>query len=112
YQDLFGRDYWADLSADPVYKKSLDELSHPGIAWEAERVLKEYDWSEVGHVVDFGGNKGQLLIALLQENPHLRGTLAELPASSMGPRANSAKTGSSARVPRRCTTVEADFFAP
>lgn len=108
YQDLFGRDYWADLSADPVYKKSLDELSHPGIAWEAERVLKEYDWSEVGHVVDFGGNKGQLLIALLQENPHLRGTLAELPVFAELARGPIEEAGLAAR----CTTVEADFFAP
>src|SRR5699024_2346045 len=58
YQDLFGRDYWADLSADPVYKKSLDELSHPGIACKAERVLEEYGWSEGGPVVAFGRKRG------------------------------------------------------
>jgi hypothetical protein len=41
--------------------------------------LLEHDWSGAAHVVDVGGGTGANIVAVLQANPHLTGTVLDLP---------------------------------
>lgn len=107
YAGVHGREYWEDVNAEPVFREQLKALGHSGLAWEGERIVKEYPWSGVGHVVDVGGNKGQLLVALLSEFSHLRGTLVELPNLVELATEEFARAG----LQDRCTAVVGDFFA-
>ena len=73
---------------------------------EAAAVVDTVDFRRFGHVVDVGGGSGVLLEAVLTANPHLEGTLFDLPGvvSLAGPRL--AATG----VAERCQCVAGDFF--
>lgn len=41
--------------------------------------LLEHDWSAATHVVDVGGGTGANIVAVLRANPHLTGTVLDLP---------------------------------
>jgi SAM-dependent methyltransferase len=43
------------------------------------QVLLQRDWSRSSHVVDLGGGTGTNLLAVLEANPHLTGTVLDLP---------------------------------
>jgi SAM-dependent methyltransferase len=42
-------------------------------------ILRSYDFSGLSHVMDVGGGSGELLGAIARQNPHLRGTVFDLP---------------------------------
>jgi len=46
----------------------------------AELVTKYYPLDGYKHIVDIGGGRGQFLVTLLRLNPHLTGTIFELPS--------------------------------
>jgi len=60
-------------------------------------IVSAYDWGVLGHVVDVGGD-GSLLIALLNEYPALRGTVAGPPAAAETARKLLAAAGLSGRA--------------
>ncbi|MGH2729804.1 MAG: methyltransferase [Actinomycetota bacterium] len=69
-------------------------------------VQEAYDFRNVTHVCDVGGGAGAILADLLEVNPHLKGTLFELPAV-----AEAAKEHLGARgLLDRCTIAPGDFF--
>jgi 2,7-dihydroxy-5-methyl-1-naphthoate 7-O-methyltransferase len=59
--------------------ESFDTLMAAQAQANAEQVAGDYDWSSRSHVVDVGGGTGAMLQALLAGQPHLRGTLFDLP---------------------------------
>lgn len=58
-----------------TFNKSMTELS----ALDAPAVADAYDFSGITSVTDVGGGHGLLLATILQQNPHLKGTLYDLP---------------------------------
>ena len=58
---------------------SFDALMAAHVQANAEEVAHKYAWSDVEHVVDVGGGTGVMLRTLLAVQPHLRGTLFDLP---------------------------------
>ena len=58
---------------------SFDALMAAQVRGNARQVADEYDWSAITHVVDVGGGTGGMLRTLLAAQPHLRGTLFDLP---------------------------------
>ncbi len=75
-------------------------------AANAELVSKAYDFSGIQHLADVGGGHGLLLLRLLQDHPHLRGTVVDLPHVVAGaiPRI------AAANMQSRCGTQGVDFF--
>jgi O-methyltransferase domain len=69
-------------------------------------VVQAYDFGGVQRLVDVGGGHGTLISAILQANPHLKGTLFDLPRVADG--AQSAL--SAAAVADRCDIASGDFF--
>ena len=45
----------------------------------AQALLRIYDFSRAGAIVDIGGGTGKLLHCILERNPQARGILFELP---------------------------------
>jgi hypothetical protein len=47
---------------------------------ETAALLASYDFSDLSHLVDVGGGRGELLQTVLRAHGHLRGTLFDQPA--------------------------------
>ena len=69
-------------------------------------VAAAYDFSRLGTVVDVGGSAGQLLAAILERYPQLRGILFDRPAAVSNARALLTSAG----MADRCSIVTGSFF--
>jgi hypothetical protein len=69
-------------------------------------VAAAYSFDSIHSVVDVGGGHGLLLATILARNPHLRGTLYEVPHVVDG-----CRNGPLTRVIERCTLVSGDMFS-
>jgi hypothetical protein len=72
----------------------------------ARLVAASYDFSGMSQVVDVAGGRGRLLATILERNPHLRGTLFDLPPVIEDAR----QLVNDAGVADRCAFVGGDFF--
>nr|ASA49575.1 O-methyltransferase [Actinoallomurus sp.] len=105
YPEVHGRPFWTDLAQNEHLAASFDALMAGHASWFAQ-VATAYDWSGTRTVVDVGGGTGELLIALLEEVSHLKGTVVDVPATAKAARDHIAKAG----LAERCEVVEGDFF--
>jgi cyclopropane fatty-acyl-phospholipid synthase-like methyltransferase len=97
-----------DYLRDHVEAAELFDAAEKAAAeQETAALLRSCDFAGVSHVVDLGGGKGSLLIALLGKYPELKGTLFDLP--SVVAQADSMLT--SGELASRCTVTGGDFFA-
>lgn len=78
---------------------TITRISGPAVA-------AAYDFSSLGTVVDIGGSEGQLLVAILERYPHLRGILFDRPAAVSTAQA----LFTSAGVAHRCSIITGSFF--
>ncbi|MFJ1749688.1 methyltransferase [Streptomyces sp. NPDC088116] len=108
YERVFGRPLWEDFAAEPRLSQSFQEWMSGKTTLLAPSVLAGYDWSEVRHVMDVGGGLGNLLAALVEGAPHLRGTLLELPETA----ADAVGELSKSLVADRISVVGGSFFDP
>ena len=69
-------------------------------------VLAAYDFSGIGRLMDVGGGHGELLGAILDAYPSLRGVIYDLPHCADGARRHLAEAG----VADRCDFVGCSFF--
>ncbi len=69
-------------------------------------VADAYSFGEIHSIVDVGGGHGLLLATILARNPHLKGTLYEVPHVVAG-----AKDGPLKPVMERCTLACGDMFS-
>ncbi|HXA03304.1 MAG TPA: methyltransferase [Bryobacteraceae bacterium] len=110
YHEAFGRGFWEDLEAHPEIAASFDALM--GLAGhgvpDPHVLVDPADWKSVRTVVDVGGGTGALLAEVLRAQPHVRGTLVDLP----GPVARSGEVFQAAGVADRMTAVAQSFFDP
>jgi biotin operon repressor len=106
YERLFGRTFWDDLTEHRHLGKSFDALMSAEHG-DPDRIAPlEGGWAAVRAVVDVGGGLGHMLANLLAANPHLQGTLVDLPATAERARAALAAGG----VADRVTIVGQSFF--
>jgi hypothetical protein len=69
-------------------------------------ILRAYDFSGISHLMDIGGGSGELLGAIAQQNPKLRGTVFDLPRCAAAAGTRLRQIGVSGRV----EFVAGDFF--
>ncbi|MEN3359183.1 MAG: 2,7-dihydroxy-5-methyl-naphthoate 7-O-methyltransferase [Mycobacteriales bacterium] len=109
YPELFGRSFWADLTANPDMEAQFDQLTAatkpPGLF---DEIAAGYDDWPSGHVVDVGGGTGEMLIAALRARPDLRGSLVERAATAEAARHKLAAAG----LGSRATAIAGDIFQP
>lgn len=106
YEVVYGRTFWSDLDAHPVYRRYFDDLMASQQAVTAPLVATLYDWSGVSHVYDIGGGSGGLLAHLLSRHPHLRGTLVDRPGAMRAAAERFIQSG----LGERAEVVVGDFF--
>ena len=106
FGNLYGRSLWEYWAAHPeedaVFNAAMTSLSS-GVV---DAVVRSYDFSGIGVLVDVGGGEGALLAAILAANPSLRGILFDQPhvVGSVG--ALLERVG----VADRCEIVGGSFF--
>ncbi|MCX5339150.1 methyltransferase [Streptomyces atratus] len=86
FEERYGEEFFAHLhkqwqDSTEVFNKSQTELSRLTSAAIAESL----DLSDVKTFADVGGGRGYTLATLLEANPHLHGTLVDLPAAVAHP---------------------------
>jgi hypothetical protein len=107
YHTVFGHPFWEDLQAHPEIGASFDALMGPaGHGNPDPEVQLTGGWESVRSVVDVGGGTGALLAAILRAQPHVRGTLVDLPQTVI----RSREIFEAAGVADRVTTRGQSFF--
>lgn len=107
YHTIFGQPFWEDLQAHPAIGASFDAMMGPAGHGAPDPNIPISDgWNAVRTIVDVGGGTGALLAAILRAQPHVRGTLVDLPATV----ARSRETFEAAGVAERVTTSAQSFF--
>jgi hypothetical protein len=106
WERVFGQPFWDWLDANPAISASFDATMATDAG--SAPVADGYDWTAVRHVADIGGGTGTLLAEVLQRNPQLRGTLADLPETADRARQYLAGLG----LDGRCEVIGQSFFDP
>jgi len=106
FDAAYGMPLFEYLAGHPEDAAVFDAAMLERTAAFAPSVAVGYDFSEARIVVDVGGGRGILLAEILRRNPHLQGTLLELPDVAAGAGAVLAEAG----VTNRCEVVAGDFF--
>jgi 2,7-dihydroxy-5-methyl-1-naphthoate 7-O-methyltransferase len=106
WEQVFGLPFWDYLDANPAIGASFDATM--AVDGGNVAVAEGYDWTPVRHVADIGGGTGKLIAEVLQRNPGLRGTLADLPETAARAREYLAGLG----LDGRCEVVGQSFFDP
>lgn len=96
---------WDYLAGHPEAAASFAESMDRVGAARDRAVAASVDMSAVGRVVDVGGGRGGLVIALLTANPQLRGVVFDLPAVAEDARERLRSAG----LAGRCDVVAGDF---
>jgi O-methyltransferase len=78
FPDRLESDFWEWLAQHPAERDAFDTAMAGGKDRPAER-LAGLDWRDGEVIVDIGGGKGALLLALLRRRPELRGIVFDLP---------------------------------
>src|ERR1700683_3243795 len=105
-EQVFALPFWDYLDANPAISASFDATM--AVDGGNIDVAERYDWAAVRHVADIGGGTGTLIAEVLQCNPGLRGTLADLPETAARARQYLAGLG----LDGRCEVVGQSFFDP
>ena len=106
FPELYGTSAWEYRAEHPeedaVFNAAMTALSS-GVV---DAVVRSYDFSGIGVLVDVGGGEGELLAAILAANPSLRGILFDQPHVVGTVGALLERAG----VADRCQVVGGSFF--
>ena len=106
FEHAFGMPRFRYLQLHPEWATVFQKQMSLQVAQVARAVVAAYDFSGVSSVADIGGGRGTLLAAILASQPHVRGTLFDLPEVV----ADAELTLRQAGVRDRCSVVGGDFF--
>jgi hypothetical protein len=105
FQEVHGLGFFEYMAANPeageVFNNAMIALSNMLVPF-----LSRYDFSGFNRVIDVGGGYGGIMATILTQNPHLKGTVFDLPAVIEGTRQNMRSAG----LEDRCDCVAGDFF--
>jgi hypothetical protein len=105
FERLRGVPMFEWLASHPEEGRNFNEAMAVG-SRVRRQVLLRRDWSRASHVVDVGGGTGTNLLAVLEANPHLTGTVLDLPQVEQEARAHIEASPAA----DRCTFTAGSFF--
>lgn len=108
YPRRYGRDFWADLEAEPALRTSFDAQMNCRFRVYADQIAARFDWSRFPDVLDVGGGDGTLLTAILRAHPGARGRVLDLAPTAAAATERFTATGLSDRA----SAVAGSFFDP
>ena len=106
FRHLHGTGVWDFRQAHPEENAIFDQAMTSLTSGATEALTAAYDFGRFRTIVDVGGGRGALLIALLQKHPQLHGVLFDHPTVVAGAR----EAVHDAGVADRCRLVGGDFF--
>jgi len=106
FRKLYGMDVWEWREKEPEAGRVFNEAMASNSEGHAEAILRAYDFSGFGHVLDVGGGHGALAAAICKANPDVRATVFDLAFVAEGARAFLGAQG----LDRRCDVAAGDMF--
>jgi hypothetical protein len=106
FQRRHGTDAWTVRAGGENGGSLFDDAMQEGSSQRGRAVVRAYDFSTFGTVVDVGGGRGSLLAGILASYPSVRGILFDQPHVVAGAPAVLAAAG----VADRCRVVGGSFF--
>ncbi|WP_410592489.1 methyltransferase [Amycolatopsis sp. lyj-23] len=108
YVRRYGRDFWADLDADPRLRRSFDAQMNWRFRVQAPQIAARFAWGRFGRIVDVGGGDGAVLAEILRAHPAVRGEVLDLAPSATAAAERFAAEG----LADRAKAVPGSFFDP
>ena len=108
YPRRYGREFWADLDAEPRLRRSFDAQMNWRYQAQAPQLAERFDWSRFADILDVGGGDGLVLAEILRVHPGVRGRVLELAPSA----AAAADRFAAAGLDDRAGAVSGSFFDP
>jgi len=108
YPRRYGRDFWADVDADPDLRRSFDAQMEWRYRTHIPQIVERFDWGRFPEIVDVGGGDGNVLTEILRAHPGVRGRVVDLPPSA----AAAADRFAAAGLADRAVAVPGSFFDP
>jgi hypothetical protein len=103
---IYGMPVFEFFSRNPEEAQIFDDAMTGLSSIDGPAVADAYDFKGIHTIVDVAGGRGLLLATLLEKNPHLKGTLYEMPHVLAG-----AKNGVLKPFVDRCTLASGDMFS-
>ena len=103
---VYGVHIFEYLRQDPEEAQIFNDTMTALSMIDGPAVAAAYSFDGIHSVVDVGGGHGLLLATILARNPHLKGTLYEVPHVVEG-----CRNGPLTPVMERCTLVSGDMFS-
>jgi hypothetical protein len=106
FEHLNGETVFEYLSREPEQAAIFDQAMAAVTQMASASIVRAYDFSEIGTLVDVGGGNGTMLCTILEANPQRRGIVFDLPHVGGAATAHIA----SRHLQDRCTFVGGSFF--
>jgi 2-polyprenyl-3-methyl-5-hydroxy-6-metoxy-1,4-benzoquinol methylase len=107
FDRMFGEGVFDYFAKHPDEAATFNEGMTGFSQQAAAAVLKAYDFSKFGTVVDVGGGHGALLLSILKANPSVKGVVFDAPSVAAGATAAIQTAG----LGDRCRAEGGDFFS-
>jgi hypothetical protein len=104
--EVYGKSLFEHFQEAPAAAQVFNDAMTNLSMMDSPAVAEAYSFEGIGSVVDVAGGHGLLLATVLERNPHLQGTLLDMPHVIAG-----AKDGPLKPFLSRCTLVAGDMFA-
>lgn len=105
-EHIYGVNIFEYLKRDPAEAQIFNDAMTALSMIHGPAVTEAYDFAGLRSIVDIAGGHGLLLSTILQGNPHMRGTLFEVPHVLQG-----AANGPLKPFMDRCTLASGDMFS-
>lgn len=106
FAHLLGTDAFSYYRDHPEVGHRFNQFMSDQFNQDVASVVACYDFQPYRHVVDVGGGIGSLILAILRANPHMQGTLFDVPYSALAAQ----QALDDAELADRCRFVAGDFF--
>ncbi len=106
FDHVFGMRSFDYLATHPDVAAIVNDAMTAVTTTESTSIVKAYDFSGIGTLVDVGGGHGLLLASILKTDPGMRGILFELPHAVGGATDLFRREG----LADRCTAIGGDFL--
>jgi hypothetical protein len=105
-EQIYGMPIFEFMKQNPEEARNFNDTMTNLSMIDGPAVAEAYDFRGINSIVDVGGGQGLLLGIILENNPHMKGTLYDVPHVT-----EDAANGRLKPMINRCTLASGDMFA-